>query len=246
MQFFEEAVTPITDGKSPMGFQALIQAAGSGSRLGLGPKAFVVLDGRTLLERAIEIVRDIAEGVIVAVPAAEITRARALVGGDGITVIAGGASRSETTRRLVAQATAPWLLLHDVVHPFATTALVKRVLEAAYGHRASAAGVANTEFLYDRNGELLHAPGDVLIGQKPVAFAREAVEAAHQALRESSASNDPSLLEVLELAGIRTKFVEGSARNIKITGPAELEIAQAMIAQEKARSSNRWGAPPGS
>jgi 2-C-methyl-D-erythritol 4-phosphate cytidylyltransferase len=222
-----------------MSVQALIQAAGTGSRLGQGPKAFVVLDGRTLLERAIAIVRDVVAGVIVAVPAAEIARARALVTGDGVTIIAGGASRSETTRRLIAQATAPWLLLHDVVHPFATTALVREVLEAAYVHRASAAGVANTEFLYDRDGELLHAPGDVLIGQKPVAFAREDVVAAYGALRESSASDDPSLLEVIELAGIRTKFVQGSVRNIKITGPAELEIAQAMIELEKARSTIR-------
>jgi 2-C-methyl-D-erythritol 4-phosphate cytidylyltransferase len=219
-----------------MAFQALIQAAGSGSRLGLGPKAFVILAGRTLLERAIEIVRDGADGVIVAVPAAEIARARALVGDDGITVIAGGSSRSETSRKLVAQATAPWLLLHDVVHPFATNMLVQKVLEAAYEHGASAAGVPNTEFLYDRNGELLHAPGDVLIGQKPVAFSHAAAEAGYRALRESSASHDPSVLEVLELAGIRTKFVEGGARNLKITGPAELEIAQAMIAREKIRS----------
>jgi 2-C-methyl-D-erythritol 4-phosphate cytidylyltransferase len=123
------------------------------------------------------------------------------------------------------------------VHPFATTALVQRVLEVAYEHRASAAGVANTEFLYDRNGALLHAPGDVLIGQKPVAFSREAVEAAYRALPESSASQDPSLLEVLELAGIRTRFVESGARNIKITGPAELEIAQAMMAREKIPST---------
>lgn len=234
-------MTLVTDGKRPMAVQALIQAAGSGSRLGLGPKAFVLLDGRTLLERAIEIVRDSAESVIVAVPAAEIARARALVACDGVTVIAGGASRSETTRRLIAQATAPWLLLHDVVHPFATAALVSEVLEAAYGHRASAAGVVNTEFLYHRNGGLLHAPGDVLIGQKPVAFAREAIEGAYQALRESGAGHDPSLLEVLELAGIRTKFVQGSARNIKITGPAELEIAQAMIELEKAHAQTAGG-----
>src|SRR4249919_3959560 len=116
--------------------QALIQAAGQGSRLGLGPKAFVVLDGKTLLERAIELLRNIVD----------------------VIVIAGGSSRSETTYKLVAEATAPWLLLHDVVHPFATTALVKNLLETAYQHGASAPGVANTEFLYTREGDLLHAP----------------------------------------------------------------------------------------
>ncbi len=216
-----------------MPVQALIQAAGSGSRLGLGPKAFVVLDGRTLLERAIEIFRDIAESVIVAVPTTEIARAQALVGSDRITIVPGGSSRSETTHRLVAKATAPWLLLHDVVHPFATTALVKKLLEVAYEHRASAPGLANTEFLYSRDGELLLAPQGALIGQKPVAFSREAVEAGYSALRETNTTNDPSLLEILELAGLRTKFVEGSARNIKITSPADLELARAMIELEK-------------
>jgi len=219
--------------------QALIQAAGNGSRLGLGPKAYVVLDGRTLIERAVEIFRDIAEHVIVAVPEAGIARAWSLVGGDRVAIIAGGSSRSETTRRLVAEATAPWLLLHDVVHPFATSALVEKVLQTAYEHRAAAPGVSNTEFMYGRDGTSLLAPGDALIGQKPVAVSREAVVAAYKALQETKKAKDPSLLEILELAGIRTKFVEGSARNIKITGPADLEVAQAMIELEKARRINR-------
>ncbi|MGE0736600.1 MAG: 2-C-methyl-D-erythritol 4-phosphate cytidylyltransferase [Alphaproteobacteria bacterium] len=238
MRSSARAVTPAIDAGKRMGVQALIQAAGNGSRLGLGPKAYIVLDGRTLIERAVAIFRDIAEHVIVAVPAAEIARTRRLLGGDRITVIAGGASRSETTRRLVAEATAPWLLLHDVVHPFATTDLVEKVLQTAYVHRAAAPGVANTEFMYGRDGALLFAPGEVLIGQKPVAFSRDAVEAAYKALGEIEAAKDPSLLEILELAGIRTKFVEGSARNIKITGPADLEVAQALIELEKAESIN--------
>ena len=107
-----------------MNVQALIQAAGVGTRLGLGPKAFVMLDGRTLLEHAVALFEGLVDGILVAVPATGVERARALVGRDDITIVAGGASRSDTTRRLVGAATAPWLLLHDVVHPFATRDLV--------------------------------------------------------------------------------------------------------------------------
>jgi 2-C-methyl-D-erythritol 4-phosphate cytidylyltransferase len=213
-----------------MKVQALIQAAGIGSRLGLGPKAFVILDGRTLLERAVETVLAVADSVLVAVPASEIGRAGALFDDARIRIIAGGASRSETTRKLVAEATEPWLLLHDVVHPLASEALIRSVLEAAFEHRSAAPGIANTEYLYRPNGTLLHAPGDVLVGQKPVAFAREAVEAAYRAHSEATGTNDPSLLEVLERAGIRTRFVPGSPGNLKITGPADLELAHAMLA----------------
>lgn len=217
-----------TESPKRMAVQALIQAAGDGARLGRGPKAFVMLGGRTLLEHAVAIFRGVADGVIVAVQPAEMARARTLVGGDGVALIAGGASRSETTRRLVATATAPWLLLHDVVHPFATSDLARSVLAAAQAHRAAAPGVANTEFLYDRAGRPLHAPGGVLVGQKPVAFAREAVEAGYAV--PGALAGDPSLLEILERAGIRTVFVEGSAGNIKITGPADLAAAEAMLA----------------
>ncbi|MCW5772143.1 MAG: 2-C-methyl-D-erythritol 4-phosphate cytidylyltransferase [Rhodospirillaceae bacterium] len=213
-----------------MTVQALIQAAGSGSRLGLGAKAFVDLGGQTLLERAVALFRDVADKVLVAVPAAEIDKARKLVGHAGVAFIAGGSSRSETTQKLIAEASAPWLILHDVVHPFATPALVKAVLEAAYAHGASAPGFVNTEFLYTRDGDLLHAPGDLLIGQKPIAFSRDAVLGAYRAWR---ATGDPSLLKILESAGLRTKFVDSSAHNIKITHPADLELARAILALRK-------------
>lgn len=216
-----------------MTVQALIQAAGSGSRLGLGSKAFVDLDGQTLLERAVALFRDVADMVTIAVPAAEIDKARKLVGHAGVAFIAGGSSRSETTRKLIAAASAPWLILHDVVHPFASSALVTAVLEAAYAHGASAPGLVNTEFLYTRDGELLHAPGDLLIGQKPIAFSRDAVLDAYRAWRATAAAGDPSLLEILEAAGLRAKFVESSAYNIKITNPADLELAHAILALRK-------------
>jgi len=213
-----------------MAVQALIQAAGIGTRLGLGPKAFIVLGGRTLLERALDLVRDFAESIVVAVPAGETEKARALVGDDKIEIIEGGASRSETTRRLLAKADRSWLLLHDVVHPFASRDLVDALLEAAYEHRSAAPGLANTEFLYDNAGNILHSPGDVLIGQKPVAFAREALAVALNACRGQTEISDPSVMDILQQAGIRTRFVLGSPLNIKITGVADLALARAMVA----------------
>ncbi len=214
-----------------MQVQALIQAAGSGARLGLGPKAFVMLEGRTLLERALDPLRGVTNGIIVAVAAAEIARAQQLLG-DRATIIAGGASRSDTTRRLVAAATAPWLLLHDVVHPFATADLVNAVLEGARAHRVCAPAVLNSDFGYGRDGTRLRGPGELLIGQKPVAFPRDAALGAYAAFEAGQGPADPSLLDVFACAGIATKFVEGSPRNIKITGPADLAIACAMLRVE--------------
>ena len=66
-----------------------------GDRLGLGPKAWLVLGGRTLLERAVSVMREVCERVIVGVRSADVERASALCGADA-TVVAGGATHRET------------------------------------------------------------------------------------------------------------------------------------------------------
>lgn len=219
---------PMADGDPVRPVQALIQGAGSGSRLGQGPKAFIDLAGRTLLERSIALFRGIADRIIVAIPEAEFARAEALVAGSGVEIIAGGESRSQTTQRLIDRSSAPWLLLHDVVHPFASPDLVRRILEAAVRHGAAAPAVPNTEFLYGTDGGPLHAPGAVLIGQKPVGLSREKLLAAYRGALIPP--GDPSVLEILAAAGTPTKFVPGERRNIKITEPDDLALARAMAA----------------
>lgn len=216
-----------------MSVEALLQAAGDGTRLELGPKAFVVLGGKPLVTRAVQTLLEVTDRVIVAAPRAEIERTKALIDNKNVTVIQGGTSRSETTRLLVAAATAPWLVLHDVVHPFVTRELIQSVLEAAYECGASAPAMPNSEFLYSRSGDLLHAPGEVFVGQKPVAFKRDAINEGYQLAESSPNHGDPSLLQILALAGVRTKFVDGSARNIKITTAADLDFANALVALER-------------
>ena len=48
---------------------ALIPAAGAGTRLGQGPKAYVSVNGRSLLARSIDALRPHVDEVIVALPA---------------------------------------------------------------------------------------------------------------------------------------------------------------------------------
>lgn len=215
--------------------EALIQAAGQGARLGLGAKAFVMLGGATLLERAVETCLAVADRVIVAVAEQDLGRAAALLPRERVDLIAGGTSRSDTTRRLVSSTRADLLLLHDVVHPLAGRALIERVCEAARIHGAAAPALPNADFIYSPEGEVLHAPGDVFVGQKPVAFSRAA---AGEGYSRSSAigSTDPSFLDVLKLGGARTVFVAGEATNIKITYPYDLQLAAALLRQGAAQA----------
>jgi 2-C-methyl-D-erythritol 4-phosphate cytidylyltransferase len=214
--------------------EAIVPGAGQGTRMGLGPKAFVVLAGRTLLEHAVTTMLSVAARVTVAVPSAELARADRLVGGPSVRVIAGGMRRIDTFRALVGAATSPWLLLHDVVHPFVTTELSLRVIEEARRAGAAAAALSNVDFLYRKDGTLHAAPGDVVAMQKPVAFRRaDAARGLAAADRDASGGlvADLSAVDVLTLALQSIVFVPGNTMNYKLTTHDDLGLAQRIIAQ---------------
>lgn len=214
--------------------EAIVQAAGHGTRLGLGPKAFVVLSGRTLLEHAVSSMLAVAAKVTVAVPAADLDRAEDLVGGPSTHVITGGARRIDTLGALVGAATAPWLLLHDVVHPFVTIELAQRVLAEARRSGAAAATLSNVDFLFGMDGTLRAAPGELSAIQKPVAFQRADILrgfAVAERTRSGGLASDAGALEILALARRKVAFVPGNPMNYKLTTAEDLELAQRLTTQ---------------
>ena len=218
--------------------EALIQAGGQGRRIGLGPKAFIEFGGRTLLERAVATMLGVAAHATVAVPSADIERARSLVGGPRVAVIAGGARRTDTLRALVAAASARWLLLHDIAHPFVTAALAAEVLARARESGAAAAALPNVDFLYGRDGLLRAGPGEVVAVQKPVAFRRETIVQGLAVASERGLAQDSGVVEFLTLADAAVAFVPGYPANFKLTTLADLEFARSLVAPARP-------APPG-
>ena len=157
----------------PRSVEALILAAGRGERLGLGPKALLVLGGRTLLERAIEVMQSVAGRILVGVPEDCVEQVRATVA-ESVVVLAGGPTRMETFRRLFRASTAPLLVQHDVVHPFATPDVARRVVAAEKAGAAMAvARVAEHVFRGEGRVAERVAGGEALwLARKPLAFRR--------------------------------------------------------------------------
>ncbi|MFS8138622.1 MAG: IspD/TarI family cytidylyltransferase, partial [Thermomonas sp.] len=119
----------------PHDVSVLIPAAGSGDRLGLGPKAFVPLAGRPVVEWVIRKALRLAGEVIVACPPG----APALDAVLAFTRIEGGATRQHSVQLLAAQATRPWVLVWDAARPFTSVALAAEVLAASVGSGGAAA-----------------------------------------------------------------------------------------------------------
>jgi 2-C-methyl-D-erythritol 4-phosphate cytidylyltransferase len=215
--------------------EALIQAAGQGTRLG-GPKAFVELCGTTLLQRAVAVMLEVADRVVAGVPGDDIDRARSMSDPVRVEIVAGGARRLDTLRILLARSEAPWLILHDAVHPFVTADLTRDVLDAAHEHGAAIAGVPVARFLYDTDGRLRAAPNEVIQTQKPMAFRRADLVRGFELLDAGSgpeADHERGALELLALADVRPRFVRGHARNLKITHPEDLELARILVGADR-------------
>ena len=206
---------------------ALILAAGRGERLGLGPKALLVLGGRTLLERAIDVVQSVADRVLLAVPEECVEAIRARVA-DGVLVLAGGATRMETFLRLFRASSAPLVLQHDVVHPFATPDLARRVVAAAERAGAAMAARPVAEHVFRGDGRVVEriAGGALWLARKPLAFHRDAL--AHVLDGRAPAPADAGTVELLLAAGQRVEPVAAAPWDLKITTAADWALATAL------------------
>ena len=205
----------------------IVVAAGSGSRFG-GPKQYEPLGGRRVLDWSIEAARTVADGIVLVV-APEHAR-RTEPGVDA--VVAGGATRSGSVRAGLAAvpAEADVVVVHDGARPLAGRALFRTVVAAVRdGAAAALPAVPVVDSLRRRGGGAVNRT-DLVAVQTPQAFAAAALRSAHDG--EPEATDDASLVEA---AGGKVVVVDGSPANVKITHPADLVVAEALVQNPKAR-----------
>ena len=220
---------------------AILVAAGRGTRLGgEEPKQFARLAGRALFTYALRTLCacDAVGAIVVVLPAGEASRARALcdearIDMQNVTMCDGGETRQDSVRcGLQALGACAYVVVHDAARPFASTAHVERVLEAAMRSGAATLAVRVTDTL------LRGAPNDATAAaecvdrdglwaaQTPQAFERGLLEKAHGRAQGAHATDDCGLVLAL---GHTATLVEGSADNLKVTTPDDLERARALL-----------------
>jgi 2-C-methyl-D-erythritol 4-phosphate cytidylyltransferase len=204
----------------------IVPAGGSGERLGAErPKAFVVLAGKSLLERSIEALRPVCDRVVAAVPPGE---------DEGPDRVAGGSSRSASVRNALAAAPEAGIaVVHDAARPLAAPELARRcvqALEPGVDGAIAAAPVTDTVKEASVDGRVLRTLDRALLWavQTPQAFRaellRRALDVGDEAL--AAATDDASLVEA---AGGTVRIVEGPRENLKITTEADLRVAEALL-----------------
>jgi 2-C-methyl-D-erythritol 4-phosphate cytidylyltransferase/2-C-methyl-D-erythritol 2,4-cyclodiphosphate synthase len=225
-----------------MTVSVIVVAAGSGERLGAtSPKAFVTVAGKTLLEHALSGLNDTEHTlqVVIVAPdkwlgAAEDLGGKTLDSRHSLSVVAGGATRSDSVRAGLGQldSAATTVLIHDAARALCPPEVFNRVIEAL---GAGAVAVIPTIEVVDTLSPIDHTTGvtaaavdrsGLAIVQTPQGFARDTIVAAHETFPEDATDD----AEIARLAGHQVISVPGDARAFKITHPADVERAHQLLA----------------
>ena len=222
---------------------AIVAAAGLGTRLGLGSKALVLLNGRTALARVLELFLavDEVDKVVVAAPEARLEEIRgevaALAPAKPVTVCPGGETRQQSVRAALTclEGGCDWVLVHDAARPLASAALVGRVLAAARESGAAFPGLPPRDAVKRVEGGRLVESLDrsrIVLAQTPQAFAYPLLLRAHFEAADSGLVGDDDA-QLVAASGHRVTVVEGEPANIKLTTQDDLELLEALIREQE-------------
>ena len=220
---------------------ALIMAAGTGERFGADePKQFHRLGGRPVLIWAAGAFSSCpaVDGLVLVVPPGLEDRTAALVREHQLrkveAIVSGGAARQESVRLGLAAvlAATEYVLVHDAARPCVAAGLIDRICTALNDHDAVIPTIPVIDTLVLELDGAVDATLDrsrISCVQTPQGFRADSLDRAHRraAARGLESSDDGSLILAM---GERVKTVPGDPANIKITYPADLKIAETILA----------------
>jgi 2-C-methyl-D-erythritol 4-phosphate cytidylyltransferase/2-C-methyl-D-erythritol 2,4-cyclodiphosphate synthase len=223
---------------------AIIAAGGRGVRFGgTLPKQFLLLGGRTILQRSVDAIlsSDCITDLVVALPSdlvanvPDYLRDRA----KPITIVEGGARRQDSVANAfeVVSARADVIVIHDAARPFVTADLIARTVDAAVEHGAAIAALAATDTVKraDADGLIQQTipRTEIFLAQTPQAFRPSVLRDA--LARAGSAGDATDEAALAERAGHPVRLVEGDRRNLKITTTDDLMMAERMVGASESR-----------
>jgi len=228
-----------------MKVHALIMAAGSGERFaGETPKQLRLLVDRPLVAWSIQRLASSSriDGiVVVAAPGGEEAMLTSLAGTalDAVGRIVAGGERRQDSVRLGLGAIpdgATHVLIHDAARPCLSGDLLERIVDALSGEDAVvpvAPAVDTLVRTMDGHVDAVIDRANVGHVQTPQAFELGVIRAAHERAHETGldASDDGTLVLAM---GQRVAAVAGEHRNIKVTYPDDLVVAEAILRQGEA------------
>ena len=237
---------------------AVVLAGGSGERFGTPvPKQLLPLAGRPMIEHSVAAFEQApaVDQIMVVMTAGHAEQVRALLGTGGYAklgqVIDGGPTRTGSTRCAIAELGDAEcdVLFHDAARPLVSQQTIAGCVAALADHAAVGVAVPTSDTIaVVSDGVMTAIPRRDSLArcQTPQGFRLSVIRHAYEL-----ADADPafSALPATDDCGIVLRYlpelgvhvVPGSERNIKITYPRDLAIAEALLREPVSRDQGRGG-----
>lgn len=217
---------------------AVIVAGGSGSRMGSRvPKQFLLLQGKPLLWHSIAVFLNTFSDIhiVLVLPPDHMEQGVTLTAGFNSTypigIVQGGATRFHSVQNGLALVKEPSVIfVHDGVRCLATPELLTRCYEQAIQKGSAIPAVAATDSIRLLKGTASEVTDRNLVRiiQTPQTFLSHLLLPAFATPYQDTFTDEAT---VLEAGGKEVYLVEGEYENIKITRPADLLVAESILAE---------------
>ena len=213
----------------------LVVAAGTGKRFG-GPKQFAYLQGKPVLEWTLERFQahDAVDDIVLVLPDEQDLKHYRMRYPKIVDIVRGGEKRQDSVWqgfRLLKEAETEVVLVHDGARPLASSGLISRIIAATRVLGAVVPVLPVEETVKEvREGSVVRTVDRTWLtrAQTPQGFLYPLLKQALELARKDRfvGTDEASLAE---RAGIRVGAVDGEPRNIKITTPVDLKMAEALL-----------------
>lgn len=222
---------------------AIILCAGASSRFG-SDKQMALIDGRGVAERTIDVFEAVEEirEIVLVVPKESVQEYQDIVLQNDYkkvrAIVTGGETRQISAMRGLRHVSdkAKYIAVHDGARCLVTQDIILSVLFEAMEHKCATASYQMTDTIKVSNDEgFIKGTVDrnsLWSVQTPQIFEADAYKiATYKASQEDIEVTDDCMLA--ENAGYKVKLVETGRDNIKITRPADIALAEYIIANRK-------------
>ena len=221
---------------------AIVLAAGSGKRMNSKVhKQYLLIDGKPVLYYSLKAFEESrVDNIILVVGEDEIEYCKKeIVEQFGFrkvcAIVKGGKERYHSVYEgLKAASETDYVLIHDGARPFLTQDIIERTIASVVKYRACVVGmpVKDTIKIVDNDTFAKETPDRASVWQvqTPQAFSYEVVYDAYTRMLagdENGITDDAMVVE--RMTDYKVKLIEGSYRNIKITTPEDLLVAEAYL-----------------
>lgn len=239
-----------------MKVSVILPAAGLGTRMksasaaeasGASRKQWMLLEGSPVLFHTIRkfcAAASVSE-VVVALRAEDLDWARSMIAGQGfpkpVRVVEGGESRQQSVEKALAalDPDVEIVAVHDAVRPFVDVETIEEVIAQAAVSGAAIVGIVPVDTVKQMHRHYIAGTLNrdrLVLAQTPQVFRAALLREAFQRATEDGfiGTDEASLVERLETTDVLV--VNGSDRNIKITRPSDLSLAQFFLAEERGKA----------